>query len=99
MLKLIKSSDWIELEHEVEELREETMRLAIDKCALELQLFKLYSGGLEKKLSDELELTSQQRSKLGLLCSIEIARLSGVPEDRILHNLEETNDYFTSEES
>ena len=99
MLKLIKDSELKELENEVMELREENLKLLREKCNLEVQLFELYGVELEKKLADELELSSQQISKLKLLCSIERARLAGVPEDRILHNIDEITKYFTSGES
>ena len=99
MLTLIKSGELNELKQEVEKLREENVKLFRDKCDLEVQIFKHYGVELEKKLTDELELSSQQISKLRLLCSIERARLVGVPEDRILHNIDEIDKFFTSEGS
>ena len=99
MLKLIKESELKELENEVLRLHDENLKLFKEKCNLEVQLFTIYGAELEKKLTDELELSSNQISKLKLLFSIERARLAGVHEDKILHNIDEITEFFTSGES
>lgn len=87
------------LRAEVEELQKENLRLFEENLALERRIFNLFGGELEEMLSDELDLSPCQRAKLGLLCSIENARNAGVPEDKILHNLDEVDEFFSSRES
>ena len=87
------------LENEVNELRSKNLELLKEKLALENKLFNLYARELDKKLIDELDLSSLQRAKLALWCSIEKARLIGVSEDKILHNLEEIDEFFSPRES
>lgn len=99
MLQIISSRELNELNNEVEELREETLRLMQERNTFELKLHRLYGVELEEKLTNELGLTSYQRAKLRLLCSVELARLVGVPEDKILHDLDEITEFFTVGES
>ena len=86
------------LENEVKELREENVQLHKQKCEAESIIFtKLVELGT--KITDELELTPVQAAKVSLILSIEYARLNGVPEDKIIHNREELDKFFMSEES
>jgi hypothetical protein len=96
--EIIRTRDLEGLENEVKELRNETVQLTQRRNELELKLFNLYAGELEEKLA-ELNLTSQQITKLRFICSIERARLVGVPEDKILHNKSEIDKFFTAGES
>lgn len=96
---MLKNTVIKQLEKEVEELRNENLYLFKENLALERKLFDLFTRELTEKLESELELTSRQRAKLELWCSIENARLAGVPEDKILHNLDEVNEFFSPRES
>lgn len=87
------------LQNEIERLREENLELVREKCALTIQLTRCYRRELLEKISDELELSSLQKSKLGLIFSIEHCRMLGVPEDQILHGIDEIDKFFASEES
>lgn len=87
-----------DLEKEIEECRNENLKLFEEKLALERKLFNLYMGELTEKLESELELSPRQKVKLELLCSVECARLLGVSEDKILHNIDEINEFFSQRE-
>lgn len=87
------------LRNEIEELREENLQLLREKCELDLKLFNTYGREIEEKIADELELSPLQKSKLAFIFSIEHARLSGVPEDKILHDKDEVDAFFTARES
>jgi hypothetical protein len=50
---------------------------------------------LEKKICDECGLSPEQIAKVKFLFSIERARFNGVPEDKILHSIDEINAFFT----
>lgn len=96
---LFDSRELKRLEHENKKLREETVQLTMDKCALDLKLFHVYGEEMVKKLSDELELTQAQTAKLRFIFSIEHCRICGVPEDKIIHNAEELEQFFMTGET
>lgn len=98
-MSLFNSREINSLILENKELQEQTIRLARAKNELEVKLFNAYGWEMMEKLTSELELTPFQRSKLGLVFFIERARLVGVPEDKILHNIEEIEAFFTEGES
>ena len=99
MLTIIAKRELECLHKELEELREENVQLTKNNCELEVKLFNTFGRELEQKLVDELELNSFQVAKLRLMFYIERCRLVGVPEEKILKNLDEINEYFTAGES
>jgi hypothetical protein len=98
-MAFIRKSELTSLENEVRELRNETVRLTKQKCELDLKLFRTYGRELQEEIADRLNLTATQRSELALIFSVEHARIMGVPEEKILHNLEEVEKFFTAGES
>ena len=94
-MALFKSREFKELEAEVEELREENVRLTLKNCELDLKLFEVYGRELADKISDELSLSAEQRSHLQLVFTVERMRLAGIPEDKIIHDLDEATKFFT----
>lgn len=96
---LFDSRELRRLEHENKKLREDTVQLTLDKCALDLKLFHTYGEEMVKKLSDELGLTQAQTAKLRFIFSIEHCRVCGVPEDKIIHNAEELERVFVAGEA
>ena len=88
-----------QLEREINKLRRETVELTQQKCEAEIKLFKAYGMELEETIVKRLNLTPEQGAELGLIFSIEMARLCGVPEEEILHTQEEVEAYFAAEES
>ena len=98
-MKLFKSHHIEVLENNNERLLKENLELVQQKCKLETQIFNVYGKELCEEIADILELSSKQKAKLSLIFSVERARLAGVPEDKILHNIEEVDAFFMSEES
>ena len=98
-MALFESRETKELRIENKVLREEAHKLYREKIELKRKYYNTVAGELEQKNADDLDLTPTQRSKLGLIFSIERCRAIGVPEDRIIHNIEEADKFFTSEES
>lgn len=98
-MAFIRKSELISLENEVRELRDETLRLTKQKCELDLKLFRTYGRELQEEITNRLSLTATQRSELALIFSVEHARIMGVPEEKIIHNLEEADEFFTGGES
>ena len=87
------------LQEEIERLREENFDLVREQSALKILLTRCYRRELVEKIADELNLSDLQKSKLGFIFSVEHCRLAGVPEDQILHSMEEIDKFFSSEES
>lgn len=85
------------LEHENKELSKETLDLTQQICNLRTEV---YAKGveLEEKICSECDLSPVQIAKVKLLFSIERARLAGVPEDRICHNIDEITTFFAAGE-
>lgn len=98
-MSLFKSKEKEKLQEEIEKLHEEKLDLVREKCALQITLTRCYRRELVDKIADELNLTDLQKSKLAFIFSIEHCRLAGVPDDQILHSMEEIDKFFTSEES
>ena len=98
-MAFIRNSELRQMEREIEELREETVQLTKEKCALHLKLFNTYGREMLDEISSRLNLSPVQRSELALIFSVEHARLAGVPEDKIIHNLDEAEQFFTCGES
>ena len=98
-MAFIRNSELNRMENEKYELRKEILQLTKKNCELDLKLFNTYGGELVEEISDRLSLTPVQRSELALIFSVEHARLAGVPEDKIIHNLEEAEQFFTCGES
>ena len=84
------------LEKENAELREENLELIRKKHETELKLFKLFGREWIEEVNQRLELTELQRAKFEIICSVEHARLAGVPEDRILKDIKEVEEFFTN---
>lgn len=98
-MAFIRKSELTSLENEVRKLGDETVKLTKQKCELDLKLFRTYGRELQEEIADRLKLTATQRSELALIFSIEHARIMGVPEEKIIHNLEEADKFFTGGES
>lgn len=98
-MALFESRELKELRTENMVLREEAHKLYREKIELERKYYNTVAGELEKKIADTLDLTPAQKSKLGLIFSIERCRAIGVPEDRIVHSAEEFEKIGVSEES
>lgn len=98
-MAFIRKSELASLENEVRELRDETVRLTKQKCELDLKLFRTYGRELQEEIAARLNLTAVQRSELALIFCVEHARIMGVPEEKLIHNLEEAEKFFTGGES
>ena len=98
-MPFIRARKLEQLENEIRELRRETLELTYEKDAIEIELFRTYGFELEEEIAKRLNLTSEQRAELGLIFSIEQARIWGVPENEILHTREEVEAFFMAEES
>ena len=98
-MAFIRKSELSRLENEVGKLRDETVQLTKQKCELDLKLFRTYGRELQEEIADRLNLTAVQRSELALIFSVEHARIVGVPDEKLIHNLEEAEKFFTGGES
>lgn len=98
-MALFVSRELKRLRDENEHLFDENVRLTQQKCTLEAKLFEMYGRETIDEITDNLDLSPLQRSKLAFLFYIERARLAGVPEDKILHDHDEINKFFMSGES
>ena len=95
---LFESRELKELRRENDILRKKNSELHEKVCKQDVELFNVYGLEAMNELTDRLNLSSAQESELHLLFSIKRARIIGVPENEILHNLEEIEKFFTSEE-
>lgn len=85
-MTLFKSRTKRALERENEYLTKELTRLAEENSELRTRNYRLfmYEGEFEKTITEKLELTPLQVSRLRMLFSIEHCRAVGVDEDRII---------------
>lgn len=95
---MFESRELKELRRENDILRKKNSELHEKVCKQDVELFNVYGLEAMNELTERLNLSSAQESELHLLFSIKRARLCGVPENEILHNLEEIEKFFTSEE-
>ena len=84
------------LEHENEELQKEVLDWMEQKYAVEHE-YAVKVARLEKKICTECGLSPEQIAHVRFIFSIEWARINGVPEDRILHSIDEINTFFAGE--
>lgn len=96
-MALFKSSKMEGLERANERMLKQIHQLIDEKCELDLKLFRTYSGELVEEITEKLELSDLQKSKLAFIFSIEHARIAGVPENEILHDKAEIDKYFSGE--
>lgn len=94
-MALFKSSKMEGLERANERMLRQIHQLIDEKCELDLKLFRAYSGELVNEITEKLELSDLQKSKLAFIFSIEHARIMGVPEYKILHDKSEIDAFFT----
>ena len=98
-MALFESRELKELRLENKVLRAEVSRLNREMAAIKNKYYDAVGRESEKRIADDLELTSSQKSKLGVIFSVERCRVAGVPEERIIHNMKEAEKFFTPEES
>lgn len=77
-------------------LLEENIKLVNQMSSLRANVSRT-GWELEKKICDECGLSPEQIAHVKFLFSIERARFEGVPEDKILHNINEIKSFFTGE--